>query len=94
MAEDDSLSPPRIVCAAIRRAGEVIIGARHYDGWMIGAIEARGEWGLWRAAEQGFVDQHGRFYTREEAWQIADANGQIIRDRDWAAGVLHSEHLY
>lgn len=88
------LSPPRIVCAAIRQAGDVIIGARHFDRWMIGDIQRRGEYGVWRGAEQGFIDQHGRFYTREEAWKIADANGQIFRDREWFTGMLHSEHLY
>lgn len=48
----------------------------------------------WANAEQGFVDQFGKFYTREEAWMVAQANGQIIRDPDWCPGSLHSEHLY
>lgn len=96
MTQHDNLSPPRIVCAAIQRKDTkaVIIGARHYDPWMIAAIKTRQEHGEWRGAEQGFIDQHGNFYTREEAWKIADANGQIFRDRDWVTGSLHSEHLY
>jgi hypothetical protein len=90
------LSPARVVCAAIRRkdTGDVIIGARHYDRAMLDAIAARNEAMQWRSAEQGFIDQHCRFLTREEAWKIADANGQIFRDRDWITGSLHSEHLY
>jgi hypothetical protein len=48
----------------------------------------------WGNAEQGFIDQYGSFHTREEAWLIADAAGQIINDREWVTGRLHSEHLY
>ena len=48
----------------------------------------------WGKADQGFIDQYGAFLTREEAWPIADTNGQIIHDRDWVTGRLHSEHLY
>lgn len=48
-------------------------------------------------AEEGFVDQFGVFYTREEAWPVALANGQILQhelDSKWQIGKLHSEHLY
>lgn len=51
----------------------------------------------WQHSEQGFIDQHGKFYTREEAWPIALANGQILQyelDSKWQTGSLHSEHLY
>ncbi len=49
----------------------------------------------WRTSEQGFIDQFGKFYTRDQAWFIADANGQILpSERDWQTGSLHSEHLY
>jgi hypothetical protein len=49
----------------------------------------------WGDAEQGFIDQFGAFYTREEAWVIADKSGQILeKERNWCPGSLHSEHLY
>lgn len=51
----------------------------------------------WQAAEEGFIDQHGVFLTREEAWTIALRNGQILNyelDAKWATGRLYSEHLY
>jgi hypothetical protein len=43
--------------------------------------------------EQGFIDQHGKFYSREDAWDIAKENGQIFRDCD-VDGTLFSENLY
>lgn len=47
-----------------------------------------------RDTEQGFIDQHGNFYSREEAWKIAQANGQIIRRVGGDEGRLFSENLY
>lgn len=49
----------------------------------------------WQGAEEGFIDQHGAFYTREEAWKIAYEMGQIdAQELLWQPGNLHSEHLY
>ncbi len=48
----------------------------------------------WYASEQGFVDQLGQFLTREEAYEIASKNGQIINNIDCVPGKLFSEHLY
>lgn len=42
---------------------------------------------------QGFIDQYGKFYDREEAWCVAEKNGQIIRDCG-CPGELYSENLY
>ena len=47
--------------------------------------------------EEGFVDQHGRFYGRREAYRIAASNGQIRRRVGGDAtdgGTLYSENLY
>ena len=44
--------------------------------------------------EQGFVTNKYKFVTRQEAWIIADKQGQIIRDHDKCVGTLYSEHLY
>lgn len=48
---------------------------------------------------QGFIDQFNNFYTRKEAWIIAETNGQIIRrvGGDMSLdgeGKLFSENLY
>lgn len=49
----------------------------------------------WRGAEEGFIDQLGNFYTREEAWPLALGNNQIDpHESNWQTGRLHSEHLY
>jgi hypothetical protein len=100
---------PRIVCAAIKHPStkEIAVGVNHFCPIMRqninGLIAERRVEGsntigtysaMWYQGEQGFIDQHGKFYDREEAWAIADTNGQIIGDKDWRAGFLHPEHLY
>lgn len=35
-----------------------------------------------------------KFLTRQEAWVVAEAAGQIVRDKDKCVGTLYSEHLY
>jgi hypothetical protein len=44
--------------------------------------------------EQGFIDNKGNFLTREEAWVVAEREGQIIRRACSDEGVLYSENLY
>jgi len=44
--------------------------------------------------EQGFVDQHGEFMTREEAHKVAIEAGQIIRRCGGDEERLFSENLY
>ena len=97
--------PPRfVVCAAMRKDGFIIAGARHFDTVMRVAIKALNlGFGNW---EQGFIDQKGIFMTREEAWKVADARGQIRRPTGWEPsleprkpnvgdeGCLFSENLY
>ncbi len=58
------------------------------------------------SVEQGFIDQFCRFVTREEAWKIADKQGQIRRQTGFEKhgiprkpaigdeGKLFSENLY
>lgn len=96
---------PRIVCAVNRdKSGAIILGARHWDNCMHKAFH------YWKIAtnhitkdmrftEQGFIDQHGVFLTREEAWIIAEKAGQIIRRvggdmSPEGVGKLFSENLY
>jgi hypothetical protein len=42
--------------------------------------------------EQGFIDQFGRFYDREEAMQLALQNDQVNNHK--GERFLCSEHLY
>jgi hypothetical protein len=84
-----------IVCAAIRnKEGRTICGARHYCNFMREQIEVSGGYDPWYEDEQGFIDQYGNFYTREEAWIVAEENGQIRRRIEGNDGTLFSENLY
>lgn len=87
----------RVVCAAIRATdGDVLLGIRHYSEDMHRQIDARrdGEKFAHRHDEdQGFVDQHGVFMSREEAWEVADLKGQI-RDYDACGNGLNGPKLY
>ena len=93
----------RVVCAAIRAAdGSVLLGIRHYSRYMHEQIAARhdGEKFKHRHDEdQGFVDQHGVFMSRPEAFNVALAAGQRIDMPSCAMDMdgvwkLHSEGLY
>jgi hypothetical protein len=92
---------PYIVCAAIKSGGDIIAGPRHYDSIMHHQIRLSTKHLIpedarkaWVAAEQGFIDQFGKFYTRQEAWDVAESNGQIKYNLAIQDGVLYSEHLY
>lgn len=86
-----------VVCAAIRSTvtGRVLCGARHYDSIMrehaSNGTELHHEW---QGSEQGFVDQFGKFMTREEAWLVAESANQIKHHFGGKPGRLFSEHLY
>jgi len=63
---------PRIVCAANKfENGPILIGTRHFDQHMCVQAEYMGVKGS-EPHTQGFIDQYGKFYTREEAWVIAE----------------------
>lgn len=100
---------PRIVCAANRCdiTNEIVIGIRHYDAAMRSQItnlqiiteetNSFADLPFVENVTQGFIDQFGNFYNRQEAWKIADQNGQILRrvGGDSAnGGTLYSENLY
>ena len=86
--------PPRIVCAAMKNGhGDIICSPRHYDGlchqqlrrstpwffrsWLFRFFHIRSK--RWASCEQGFVDQFGKFYNRNEAWVVAREQNQIIK---------------
>lgn len=92
----DPVPVRRVVCAAIRREdGAMLCSARHFDHSMRLQIDTsvylREQW---HDADQGFIDQFGKFMSREEAWQVANAAGQIIRRVGGDDGCLYSENLY
>lgn len=92
----------RIVSAANRYGSVIVPSARHYDPSMHKLIEYIGRNFLVEMAriggeEQGFIDQHGAFLSRTEAWKVAEAAGQIIYrcgGDDSNGGTLYSENLY
>ena len=88
---------PRIICAAILYNDEIlVVGPRHSDSVMLEQVDAR-RITKFSKNVQGFIDQFGDFWTRQEAWKIAEKNGQIYRrcGGDTAnGGTLYSENLY
>lgn len=92
----------RVVCAAIRASdGDVLLGIRHYSRDMHHQIEQRVDGHKFKHRvdpDQGFVDQHGRYMTREEAYVVATEAGQIVRPEACGNGLagpkLYSEGLY
>lgn len=90
------------MCAAIRASdGRVLIGIRHYSLDMHEQIAQRRDSLKFRQRhdpDQGFVDQHGVYMTREEAYKVALAAGQIINLQACGEGLdgpkLYSEGLY
>lgn len=88
----------RIVSAAVKlKSGRVLMCVRHMDQLFHKAIGVKlgtpEHFETVKGAIQGFIDTEGRFLERREAWEVAQAAGQIVRDPDWQAGILHSEHL-
>lgn len=96
MELNGKLSPSRIVCAAVQHAnGLIVTSPRHFDLITKLIIVSLKSDRKWHDARQGFVDQHGIFFTREAAYEIAEKNNQIIREcGNPGERVLYSEHLY
>lgn len=84
----------RIVCAALRLpgTGAIICGPRHFDPMMKGQMGLTPE--AWKNADQGFINTHGEFLTREDALHVALANGQRLRRCGGDERRLYSENLY
>jgi hypothetical protein len=87
------MSKPRVVvCAALlNNDDEIICSPRHFDSTARAAFNWNDHW--WNA-EQGFVDQFGVFMSREEAWKVAEAAGQIKYRCGGDGKELFSENLY
>lgn len=84
----------RIAQAAYNYNGYIVTGTRHSCPIMELQImmmeEVLEEWCNGDRMIQGFTDQYGNFLTRKEAYPIALAAGQIIRE-DHCPGTLYSE---
>jgi len=101
----ENMSSPVIVAAACRNNvdGVIFVGARHFDMVMHQQIDAiydldkpEQKRGVSRA-DQGFIDQFGRFWSREDAFNIAKEAGQLEgREKTDYEGstTLYSEDLY
>ncbi len=86
---------PRIVSAAmLMDDGLIVPGVRHFSPDMRAVLKRiYGEGYHLRVKEQGFIDSRGAFLSREDAWAVAERNGQI-RERVSVPGTLYSESLY
>jgi len=91
-----------IVCAANKfelNGQEIIVtGARHYDPIMHAVIDALSEQGQLIAipdvvANQGFIDNFGKWLSREDARACVLENEQVLRSQP-NSSELFSEDLY
>lgn len=91
--------PRKVVCAAnISSEHKIIVGVRHWDSLMHAQSHplSNGEHAF-STKNQGFIDQHGVFMDRTEAWKVAVNAGQIVRrvgGDESGGGTLYSENLY
>lgn len=69
----------RIVSAAmLMNDGLIVPGARHFSPDMRAVLyRIYGDGYHRHVKEQGFIDSHGTFLSRKQAWIRADQNGQI-----------------
>ena len=82
-----------IICAACKLEDIILCGARHWDSVMRSQYKYMP--GLRNYFEQGFIDERGNFYTREEALTHAKQCSQSIDyDRNGSVTKLFSEGLY
>lgn len=81
---------PRLVASAVCRDGEVITALRHAE--CIRKAILRGWTPPVRSSEQGFVDDGGNYYSREDAKAVAIASGQL--PEALRKHILTSEYLW
>ena len=92
-----------VVCAACRYGDLIVAGARHSSPAMCSQLDRIREDRLLEddkmgRAEQGFIDQFDVFMSRDEAYQVALAAGQLNTRRSKSSNpgstTLFSEDLY
>lgn len=94
----------RIVCAANRYGGVILVGVRNGSSDMYSLFDHAEDVcefsfkdTLSDKEEQGFITSKYRFVDRTEAWKIAVEQKQIVRrvgGDDLDGGTLYSENLY
>ena len=75
----------------------MLVGPRHFDYVMLLQHRALRIQYEEDESEKGFVDQDGKFYTRQEAWRLAQETQQIrhrVSGDEAHGGTLFSENLY
>lgn len=83
----------RVSMAANIVDGHLIVGSRHFCPIMnmqinLLKLNCRNHNVI---TDQGFVDQWGIYMSREEAYNVAEKAGQIIKDYSYGKRVLYSE---
>jgi hypothetical protein len=90
----------RIVCAANRYVAKhmdytcMFLGPRHWDDTMRAQYKQAECEIPHFMFEQGFIDNFGKWHTREEALVIARRMDQVVRELDYDTKKLFSEMLY
>lgn len=88
-----------IVCAANRYKDFIITGSRHHSVPMqmvtrlIGMDALRAYAGE-QGEEQGFIDQYGTYWNREDAYKQCIKQGRPLLEAGRSHVTLFSEHLY
>jgi capsular polysaccharide biosynthesis protein len=95
-SKDGMFVKRRIVSAATRIEGHVLISIRHWDRPMRELAVKLGVDTRSTNNDQGFVDQYGNYLSRSEAYQIVIINEQQLNGNLEMEGYteLYSEHLY
>ncbi len=98
----DGNALPRFVASPANMTddGTIFLGIRHFCPLMNRAIDdyadahGRSKKTITIGMKQGFVDQHGTFMDRKEAYKVAVARCQIRRSIGYDTTTLYSEHLH
>jgi hypothetical protein len=87
-----------VVCAACTNGHYLVAGVRHFDMVMhnqLARMDLYERQEFARHCEQGFLDNQGRFHSRESAMIVACEAGQLgRRPKTGPVGILFSEDLY
>jgi len=79
-----------IICSAVKYKNHIIHGRRHGDAYeTLKSLLPTSEYELIikKDLTEGFVDQYGDFYNREEAFKIAESSNQI----KYGSGIINDK---
>lgn len=98
--------PERIVCAANKHDGHIVLGLRHNDDFMQSGVtkisvimdpvkQIPFKKGIYSLEAQGFLTNRGRWVDRKEAYEIATQQEQVLRKTGGVdSRILYSEDVY